>query len=68
MDSFRRLLALHLAAAPSGEWIIQIEGETITIFHKDAKDIVMLHFARTHLDTVTLLMNELHQTFEEKVK
>lgn len=68
MNSFRALLTAHTASAPSGEWIIQIEGETITVFHKDAKDIVVLHFARTHLDSIVLLMNELHQTFTEKVK
>lgn len=68
MNSFRDLLSQHLASAPSGEWIIQIEGEMITLFHKDDRTIALLHFPRSSLDAITLLMNELYQTFAEKVE
>lgn len=62
MRSIRDLLAAVMTDAPRGEWVIQVEDEAITIFHK-TETLILLHFPRRNLESVALLMKELDQSF-----
>jgi hypothetical protein len=58
MTAYAALIATLFARIPSQQWVIQTEGETVTIVHKQ-NSLIVLHFPMRDLKVVASVIRHL---------